>query len=106
MMKKKEIRCQHYCFTSLRQDVRMPSSPPTFAHVGADRRIRPLDRHSSLRMAGGYADLPLQYRGFETAISISGNGILLHGKRQFDETKPMESFNKSNGIVQRNQWNG
>jgi hypothetical protein len=26
-------------------------------------------------------------------------------KRQFGETKPMESFDEINGIVERNQWN-
>jgi hypothetical protein len=27
-------------------------------------------------------------------------------KRQMGGTKPMESLNKVNGIVERNQWNG
>jgi len=26
-------------------------------------------------------------------------------KRQFGETKPMDSFDEINGIVERNQWN-
>ena len=56
-------------------------------------------------VAGGYADPPLRYRGFEMAPSISENGVLRQGKRRIGETKPMELLNEINGIVRQNQWN-
>ena len=54
-------------------------------------------------VAGGYADPPLRYRGFEMAPSISENGVLRQGKRRIGETKPMELLNEINGIVRQNQ---
>ena len=35
-----------------------------------------------------------------------GKGGWVEIKRQMGGTKPMESLNKVNGIVERNQWNG